>query len=732
LGALHARARELLLAARVVPIAKSDGGTRPIAILAVAVRTAIGLQVGPAARLAAPELREDGQFAIRTASACERVACMVQVAHEAGQAVALVDRRNAYGAVYRRSLRNAVEQRLADCLPLFDTIYGAPTPLCGHVVEGTRASNGVLQGDPLAPLAFALFAAEQAKRLRARQPNVKFVQYLDDIAVIAPDAPTLWAAVDALETDDHIHGLTFVPRKCASNVEPPHQRADWSRFGAAPAKCLGVPVGDTPARREAMGALAHRVAEDLALIGADGLGAYALLRFCAGAPRMVHALRALDDPIVAEGCVIVDQAVEAALGRVAGVQEVPPHAALPLRMGGCGTVSTRVLAPAARLAGLIATARGDERWPLERPEPNDDAADWCSCGAVKCAAPCNQCALCCVGDRGEEVCAGCRGALEAAARALPTAQWDWLDEAATTWLATTSVPPPLARGFIALAGARRQPQRALHQATLQLARRRLLEGASRFLRRRLESNASIPARALYTPDGLVACGLDATQFAYGLRLRLAYPGATEVSLVSCTCSSAVAGRRAERRRHFVDAPGDINARAHDWHARACKRGPLARGAHQFVASALSLQFARWGIPARWEAGGIIPEDGGRRCDVLADLPGGAMALDIARCDVETGALRADSGWPLTAARERLKVRSYTGHLTRLRFAPLVVDEVGRLGPESSKAIRAMAAAIDAMIYAEPGATRAALFACVTAAVIAGQHAQLVLLSCILS
>ena len=256
-GAFHPRGRLLLLTAKIVPIAKSDGGTRPIAILPVVVRVAIALQVSPAARRAAPALRSFGQLAIRSRSACERIADAVQAAHSGGAVVALIDRRNAYGCVDRGAVRAAVAELLGDTLPLFDFIYGDVIPLSGHIPPGTVASQGVLQGDPLAPLVFAAFAAWQARRLM--RPDVRLLHFLDDIVVIAPTPELLWPAVDALERDDAAAGLAFVPQKCATNTPPPPSRAAWRAFGAdAATKCLGIPVGGAAPRADAFSAVCAR------------------------------------------------------------------------------------------------------------------------------------------------------------------------------------------------------------------------------------------------------------------------------------------------------------------------------------------------------------------------------------------------------------------------------------------------------------------------------------------
>ena len=542
------------------------------------------------------------------------------------------------------------------------------------------------------------------------------------MCVVAPSPADLWNAISVLEEDDATHNLRLVPRKCLTNVPPPPHRALWATFGdATAAKCLGVPVGGPAARAAAFGAIAGRVADDLALVKGDGAPAFAILRFCAGFVRLVHGLRALDGPDVAEGCRAVDAAASAALARVAGVPAVPPLSSLPLRMGGSGVVSTAVMAPAARLAGRLAIAAGDGVWPFTAP-PSEE--DWCDCGGARRAPDCGvgRCPLCCVG-RGAVACRACSQTVERAASALPPA-WDDIVAHAADWAATTVVPPRLIRGFLAIAGARPQPQRALHQATLQNVRSALLASASTFEARRLESAASASARSLYTFDGLVASRLSVAAFAFGLRLRMALPGATASCPANCNCPSVAAGTNPDRLRHFATAPGNLAARALDWHARACKVGPLARGAHQTVAAAVSLVLARKGMASQWEAGGVLPGARGRRCDLLTQTPDGPLALDVARCDVEVGALTSPSGWPLLARREVAKRDSYAGLLDGMRMAPLVVDEVGRLGPLSARAVRDLANKLDEFVGAEPGTTRAELHIAIAAAVVRGQYHQL--------
>ena len=130
------------------------------------------------------------------------------------------------------------------------------------------------------------------------------------------------------------------------------------------------------------------------------------------------------------------------------------------------------------------------------------------------------------------------------------------------------------------------------------------------------------------------------------------------------------------------------------------------------------------MATQWEAGGVLPGARGRRCDLLAQTPDGPLALDVARCDVEVGALTNPSGWPLLARREVDKRDSYAGLLDGMRMAPLVVDEVGRLGPLSARAVRDLANKLDEFVGAEPGTTRVELHIAIAAAVVRGQYHQL--------
>ena len=177
-----------LLAARLIPLRKPNGGVRPIAIGEVWFRLAgiCAMEACPgASRMLAPL-----QLGVGVAGGAQ---CMGHaVAHALRtdpSAVALkVDWENAFNTVHRSAVLRAVANRAPSLLPFAAWSYGQHSDL--HVAGEQpdrpflRSRSGVKQGDPCGMLFFALALQPVLEAVAQQHPGVAIIAYADDVVLV--------------------------------------------------------------------------------------------------------------------------------------------------------------------------------------------------------------------------------------------------------------------------------------------------------------------------------------------------------------------------------------------------------------------------------------------------------------------------------------------------------------------------------------------------------------------
>ena len=395
-GRVPQHAAAALAASRLTPLCKPSGGVRPIAAPSILRRLAGRVLV----RKRKTELAEalgPQQFAVGTAAGTELLAHTVRALTEADPdlTVLALDAKNAYCTASRAACLEQLELRAPDLLPCARLFSQRESQYFFWDGRGAchrlRATSGVDQGDPLAPVLFAcglaphLQALEDELQELARSHGlparrVRVLAYLDDVALLAP--PELAAeALAAAERHLAVLGLELNLGKTqawsARSACPP-ELTDYRR--EAGVTLVGVPLGDampaaglpapgdearvdvgdhgyTKQRCEETAKRAEAFLARLADLPANASPhlpavqvAALLLRMC-GCGKITHMLRSNPPSTTREAARSFDATLLEAYTKLAELDPLTDAQAgqcqLPLNLGGRGLRSQERVAPAA-------------------------------------------------------------------------------------------------------------------------------------------------------------------------------------------------------------------------------------------------------------------------------------------------------------------------------------------------------------------------------------------------
>jgi len=340
------------------------------------------------------------QFAIGTAAGTELLAHTARALSEANPASVFLalDAKNAFCTVSRAECLQELENLAPELLPCAELFSCRESQYyfwdsCGHC-HRLRATSGVDQGDPLAPLLFACGVRPRLRALEDQLRNlavaagispegVSVLAYLDDVVVVVPPELASQALLTARAAFADL-GLELQPSKtqawsasspCPQGLEP-QWRPDGLTLGGVP---LGEPLPpkglphDTDARRVDLGlgnfaaercnevtARAEALLDKLAALPTNASPhqpavqvAALLLRLC-GSGKVTHLLRSNPPASTATAAKAFDAALLRAYTELAQLDPLAPdqeaQCRLPLRLGGRGLRSQQDLAPAAWVA----------------------------------------------------------------------------------------------------------------------------------------------------------------------------------------------------------------------------------------------------------------------------------------------------------------------------------------------------------------------------------------------
>ena len=354
--------RDMLCACRLIPLSKSGGGVRPIAVGETLYRLA--MKAIQEKRLASKNPLLPSQLGVKSKGGVEPVVR----AFERGLVgrldlpythAVLLDAINAFNRMCRRIMAAAIQKYLPGIWRCAKWAYSGPSDLiCDDVILESR--QGVRQGDPIGPLLFSIGMRPALEALaKYLGPHRKVLAYLDDIFILSTDDKALDDAKKFFE--DWTDTLQLNPSKCKTlSFE------EIERNGCA---LLGTMVGAKEARRiflrDAVSASVQKISELAPLYHQASL---LLLRKCISAD-LRHLQRTLRTDDIAEEWDPLDLAFWNEVKRIRGRPDIEGLegiaddclgrrlANLPAKYGGLDLLSHRDVAPHARAAYIESADR---------------------------------------------------------------------------------------------------------------------------------------------------------------------------------------------------------------------------------------------------------------------------------------------------------------------------------------------------------------------------------------
>ena len=228
---------------------------RPIAMRGGILKLA-GLLALEQVRDHLPAVFQGLQFGAQYTQGCEHVVVRDHFRDRPDEVTAAVEVENAFNSISRAAIFRALK-RYPNLSPMIGiSLFGYGTPSKLHLREGIAipSSRGVKQGDPMAPILFALGIQGAISTVAAKYSGcLKLWAYLDD-KTIAAEPGVCVNAFDSLEEEIKFLGLKLNTAKCMVATRHPdlYSVFSGSRMQHAPGgvKLLGAYIGATEAVEE--------------------------------------------------------------------------------------------------------------------------------------------------------------------------------------------------------------------------------------------------------------------------------------------------------------------------------------------------------------------------------------------------------------------------------------------------------------------------------------------------
>ena len=272
-----------------------------------------------------------------------------------------VDFSNAFNSIDRELLFHEVRQRIP-CLSAWLECCYSVQPVLYFGGCSLRSCCGVQQGDPLAPLAFAIALHPILEKIALEVPSlVLHCWYLDD-GVVCGCKEDLLKVLSIIELHGPSRGLhlnrskslLYVPpdANVCVNVHPP--KIPLSQEGFV---LLGAPVwSDSFCQLHAMKRV-KKIRDIISLLPdlGDSQVEFTLLRSCLSLPKFVFLLRTFPLPVIQDAIEAFDVVLHSAVSDIVGAQLSDwswVKATLPVSLGGIGVRLASSYAAAAYISSV--------------------------------------------------------------------------------------------------------------------------------------------------------------------------------------------------------------------------------------------------------------------------------------------------------------------------------------------------------------------------------------------
>ena len=312
-------------ASKLVPILKSDGNVRPIAVVDAWTRL-LGRIVARKVERALSDVLAPYQCGVGVKGGCENIVHIVNNAAQHGKAVLTVDFKNAFNSIRRRFIMTQVDQACPDLSPYFMWAYGRSTPI--YLSDGRfvgYSETGVRQGDPMGPIYFALGIVTLLKHVADRHNEASILAYLDDVTVTA-DPMVCLQAYQTIATKCREFGLEVSSNKShifhndfrfSDVIDTMAYRPAISDHGLV---LLGVPIGSVDYVRSGIVDMMRQRGDVLDALAKtdDARVVFPLISSCVNA-RPVYWMKTCLPSLTSTGATTFDSKVDECLAKLCRV-----------------------------------------------------------------------------------------------------------------------------------------------------------------------------------------------------------------------------------------------------------------------------------------------------------------------------------------------------------------------------------------------------------------------------